>query len=163
MSKFEDFKNDRQTRAISEIAAELDKKMDAYLTTKWSELEFDKKPMTPLPDWWISAFKKVILNSTPSTNEILSHQLYAIGQANPEDLLMGQVGITFSVFNHALPICFEKDYDKYVEKRKVIDAVMLTFNHLHKRKEQELLETKKFMLSMYDQKDWTKKKGLIIA
>lgn len=162
-NNFEDFKNQRQTKAQQEIQNELGKKMDAYLASKWSEVEYEGKPMADLPEWFMADFKKVILNTAPVTNEILSHQLFAIGQSKPKDLAFGQIGLMFSVFNFALPACFENDYDAYVEKRKELDKIMLVFNHLHKAKEQELLETKKFMLSMYDQSDWTKKKNLIIA
>ena len=162
-NNFEDFKNQRQTNAQVEIQQELGKQMDAYMSTKWSEIEFEKKPMIPLPDWFIDAFKKVILNTAPTTNEILSHQLFAIGKSKPEDLVFGQIGLMFSVFNFASPSVFVKDYNQYVEMRKELDKIMLTFNFLHKSKEQELLDSKKFMLSLYDQKDWTKKKNLIIA
>lgn len=162
-NNFDDFKNQRQTKAQQEIQEALGKQMDAYMATKWYEIEYEKKPMAALPEWFIPAFKKVIMNTAPTTNEILSHQLFAIGKTKPEDLVFGQIGLMFSVFNFANPSCFVNDYDEYVEMRKELDKIMFTFNFLHKSKEQELLQSKQFMLSMYDQKDWTKKKGLIIA
>ena len=69
----------------------------------------------------------------------------------------------FSVFNNAPPSCFMDDYDLYVEIRKELDKIMFTWNDLHKQKQQELLDSKKFMLSMYNQTTWVKKSNLIIA
>lgn len=133
------------------------------MNTKWSEIKYDGKPTAPLPVWFKDFFKKVILNTTPSSNEILAHQLFTVGQTQEEDLLFGNIGLMFSVFNNAPPSCFMDDYDLYVEIRKELDKIMFTWNDLHKQKQEELLESKKFMLSMYNQTTWVKKSNLIIA
>lgn len=134
----------------AEINEKLGKQMDEFLNSKWSELVYQDQPVITLSDWFKDAFKKVIINTTPGSNEILSHQLHAIGITPLGELAVGQVGLMFSVFNFALPSCFETDYDAYVEKRKEIDQIMFTFNFLHKSKEIELANSKKFAMSMYD-------------
>lgn len=67
----------------------------------------------------------------------------------------------FSVFNNAVPSCFMDDYDLYIDMRKELDKIMFTWNDMHQKKQEELLESKKFMLSMYNQTTWTKKSNLI--
>ena len=152
---------ERHQQAQQEVHTELGKRMDEYMNKKWSELEYGGNPMPPLPVWFKDFFKKVILNIIPASNEILAHQLFAIGQTKEEDLLFGNVGLMFSVFNNAAPSCFTDDYDLYIEIRKELDKIMFTWNDLHQKKQEELLESKKFMLSVYNQTTWTKKSNLI--
>lgn len=153
--------SERHQQVEQEIHQDLGKKMDDYMNEKWSELIYEKKPMPGLPIWFKDFFKQVILNTTPGSNEILAHQLFSISKTNLEDLMFGQVGLMFSVFNNAAPSCFMDDYDLYVEIRKELDKIMFTFNDLHIQKKNELLESKKFMLSLYNQTTWNKKSNLI--
>ena len=154
---------ERHQQVQEEINIELGKKMDSFMNKKWSEIEYEGNPTPALPEWFKDFFKQVILNTTPSSNEILAIQLFAIGKTNQEDLLFGNVGLMFSVFNNAKPSCFMDDYDLYIEVRKEIDKIMFMWNDLHKAKQKDLLESKKFMLSMYNQTTWTKKSNLIVA
>lgn len=155
--------SERHQQIQQEVGEELGKKMDEYMNTKWSDIKYEGKPVPPLPEWFKTFFKQVILNTTPASNQIMAHQLKFISLTEQEDLLFGSIGLMFSVFNNANPSCFMDDYDLYVEIRIEIDKIMFMWNDLHKAKESELLESKKFMLSMYNQTTWTKKTNLIIA
>lgn len=160
-NNFNDLKGERQSKAQQEINDELGKQMDDYMVTKWNKIEYEKKPMAELPIWFMKDFKSVILNTKPNDIQILSHQLFLIGQTEVKDLAFGQIGIMFSVFNFALPTAFVKNFDEYIEKRKELDKIMMMHNDLYQKKNDELLNSKKFMLSLYDQTNWTKKSKLI--
>lgn len=111
-----------------QIQQKLDKMMDDFCKTKWKDLELSGKKLSPIPNWFIEDFKKIVMKVPSMSCPYHMSILAPIFKKKNIDLFFAEVGIAINFFNHVAPECYSKDLEEYEKKRAILDILTIVQN-----------------------------------